>query len=320
MAIFDYDEDLERRRRERNPDRYPDMFSSGYEGTMGMLGNPFGWGVPEVPELRSGEIPASEGYSTPVTTAQGGALATDRAAYIQAQQDRTMHDIEQGKVTFYPEGEFAFPSNLVEYGPDGKVDTLMGGKAIETDLISFDYGMLNKKYKDKYKTAMDKGESFTIRQTELTQALNPEALKKISSIGQVPEEYRNNPILNPLYNTGTVIPPVVESHNIADSLKYNAIGGGSINPTPEVQDILQGLRDKPLNDAKLAEKAKENALAQSAFRENLGLALNVYGLLNMDNQTSPYFAAGAPRGQAGTRVEEIPLYSLYDPRRRGMLG
>jgi len=40
----------------------------------------------------------------------------------------------------------------------------------------------------------------------------------------------------------------------------------------------------------------------------------------MDNQTSPYFAAGAPRGQAGTRVEEIPLYSLYDPRRRGMLG
>ena len=306
MAIFDYDEDLERRRRERNPDYYPDMFSSGYEGATGIFGNPFGWGVPEVPELRSGQIPAN--------------VPSYDVNKIQAQQDRTIPKIEQGKATFYPEGTINAPSTLVEYGPGGKVDTLMGG-ATETDWVNFDYGMLNKKYKEKYKTAMDKGKSFTIPQSELVQALNPEALKKISSIGQAPEEYRSDPALNAFWNTGTLIPPGGVSPSIKDNITYNAIGGGSINPTSEVQDILQGLRDKPLNDAKLLETAKENALAQSAFRENLGLALNVYGLLNMDNQTSPYFAAGAPRGQAGTRVEEIPLYSMYDPRRkRGMFG
>lgn len=334
-----YDEDLQKRIARNDPNYWGNLFTEGYQGTMGVLGYPMGLGSPVMPNLKRGDTPVMRTTDTPNYFSN---ITTDPVDYdpakIQAQQDNTagvnlpektkygltipeyarnkapvtddtigLGGFAQNKATLYPDDAVQFGgSSLGEYGslefqtgPDGMTRLVNNPNAYDYTL-----GGLGPR----------ETENIVFTYSDLNAKGRKEFKNLIDNnkpIDLTPDKFRTyltTTKQNELIKAN-VMPPSLSGPDIAESITYTGktgIGGGSIDPSA-ISNVYN-LETGTLKTADVADKLAKSTNASNAMLPYLAQGLMLYGLLSQQ----PTVAASAPQGGGGTQVA-VP--NLYDRER-----
>ena len=227
-------------------------------------------------------------------------------------------------------------ASVPEYNYGGTPDMSLGGLGRqERDIVRFGESDLNTKGTQYQKEQIDKG----VKPRDIR--FGPEHFKTDAFIREGNVEIVDGQIRNKA--TGGILPQGYQLDstgqnivNISDpASRFESVQPGPGAPatfggqvlSQEVADYLATLGVGGPGTANAQQKAIEDAAKATAFRNemadylSLGYLMFGGGLLGNQSNVSPYFGASAPRGQPGTRITEVPLYSLYNQnRRRGLFG